>query len=134
MYYNKNFDRNKIKRFVERYGKEFTFKHFLVDEYGERKKDEEPLEIKITGVFHEVNSYITENVQDGTISRRKPQPMILVLATENFEVTHGDVVTYCNTDYEVVETLNVNNLGVAFDISLQVVDDGTGFGLRSSES
>lgn len=134
MYYNKNFDKNKIKRFIKRYGKEFTFKHFVTDKYGEIKEDEEPTEIKITGVFHEVNSYITENVQDGTISKRKPQPMILVLATENFEVTHGDVVTYCNTDYEVVETLNVNDLGVAFDISLQVVDDGTGFGLRSSES
>ena len=124
--YVKSFDVVKIKRFIARYGKPYTFQRITKDDYGE--DTEKITTINITGVFHETSSYITENAQDGSIVRQKPQPMIMTLATENFDVKIGDRVQHNNTNYEVMQVLNINSMDVAFDISLKVIDNGTGFG------
>jgi hypothetical protein len=124
--YKSSFDVQKMKRFISRYGAEFVFKRYEKNEFGEPSSEFE--EFKIFGVFHENNSYITKNVSDGTVARNKPQPQILTLVNENNVLKIGDITEYRQSKFQVTELNNVNNLSVAFDISLEVIDDGTGFG------
>lgn len=127
-YYGKisHFDRRKIERFIQTYGTEFVFERPIKNDYGEPTEEKD--EIFVVGVFHQTSGYVTKTLSDGTIKRTKPQPQILVPGELNElskRVRIGDQLEYCSKHFEVVDMVDFNNLGIACDISLELVDRGT---------
>lgn len=122
---NIHFGRELILRNINTHGQEFTF------ERDERNKYGEPTGAKTTvatvkGLFHQSRGFMTKNVSDGTVSRSKPQPQILCLADADVKlVQQGDTLEYLGQLYTVVGVDDVNNLGIACDISLELFDNGT---------
>lgn len=118
---NIEFERHKVLIFLKRYGKQFCFYRQGKNEYGEPTGNKE--EISVLGVFHEGAIYVSQNTNDGTKSRSKPQPQILILSDDNCKIKNGDNLQYGNNLYEVTELQDFNKLGIAFDISLEVIDN-----------
>lgn len=123
---NIHFEREKIKRNILMHGCEFTFTRIVADEFEEDTQKETDV-VSLNGLFHQSRGYISQSSgsDDGRIIRSKPQPMILVLLDEYSElILSGDIVTYKNTKYRVTGKNNLNNLDIAYDISLEMIDDG----------
>ena len=121
----KEVERHKIEILIIRFGEHFYFYRNELDEFNEPK--EKTTQIKIKGVFHETHSYVSNNVEDSTVYRIKPIPQILTLSDENANIKIGDYVEYNKKKYVVTGTNDYNNLGIATDISLEVIDSGSGF-------
>lgn len=119
---NTQFDLAKVRRAINTHGENFVFTHFGKTDYGE-PDPETTQQITIKGLFHQTRGYITKNISDGTLSRSKPQPQILTLSITS--ITIDDVVEYTGKDYRVIGVDNIGNLGIAFDISLELIDNGT---------
>lgn len=121
---NIHFDIAKVKRAINTHGKQFTFKHYSKNNFGEPTGEYTSISVK--GLFHQTRGYITKNVSDGTIYRSKPQPQILTLVSNDAtSLTIDDELTYNNSIYRVVGVDDVNQLGVALNISLEVFDNGS---------
>lgn len=121
---NRYFDIASVVRAIRTHGQEFTFKRYNTNDFGEPLA--EYTETTIQGLYHQTRGYITKSVSDGTISRSKPQPQILTLVDETSKsLLVGDEVEYNEKTYKVTGIDDVNNLGIAIDISLELTDDGT---------
>lgn len=121
---NIHFDISKITRAINTHGKEFVFTHFESNDYGEPSGDSS--EITIKGLFHQTRSYITKNTTDGTIARSKPQPQILTFHnSSSMSLSIKDKLEYDGKLYSVIGVDDIGNLGVADDISLELIDNGT---------
>lgn len=121
---NTHFDIAAVTRAIKTHGKEFEFKHYGKNDFGE-PNDEYTL-VTIQGLFHQTRGYITKQLSDGTIARSKPQPQILALVDDTVRtLVNGDEVEYNNQLYKVTGVNDINNLGVAVDISLEMFDDGS---------
>ena len=118
-------DRHKVIIFVRRYGKPFRFYRSKKDDYGEPSEDIKNINIK--GVFHVGSIYVTQNTNDGSKSRSKPQPQILALFEDSIGIANGDILKYRGNTFKVIELQDLNNWGIALDISLELVDSGTRF-------
>lgn len=114
------FLKNKIARQIAINGRQFTFARFGLDEYHQRLETSEVI-ATIKGVFHETTSYIKSADSDTGRMVSKPQPMILTLCDNNSRLLEKDdeVVIGSNT-YRLIAKRDVENLGVAYDISLEV--------------
>ena len=120
---NINFQIERISQNIKHHGTEFTFKSFKLDEFNEPTKDYD--EIQIKGLFHQSKSYVSSQTTNGTISRSKPKPMILTLIDEiSSSIQMNDIVKYHGNTYKVIESNDLNNLGIALDISLEMIDNG----------
>ncbi len=121
---NVYFDIAKVKRAIKTHGQQFTFKHYGKNDFGEPTG--EYTSVSFQGLFHQTRGYITKTLSDGTISRTKPQPQILALVDEfSTSLVIDDELEYNNFVYRVIGINDVNQLGVALDISLEVLDDGS---------
>lgn len=122
---NIHFGREQIARNIRTHGQTFVFVRDHQNTFGE--PDGTQTEVTtVQGLFHQTRQFITKNVSDGTISRSKPYPMILCLVNEDSgKIQHGDKFEYCNKIYTVIGVDDVNNLGIAYNISCEVFDDGT---------
>lgn len=126
------FEKAKVKNAVKRYGSEFKFKRYELNEMNERTdefiKDNEGNEIEmcLKGVYHESTSYIQRTTTDGAVTRTKKQPMILCLMSDLSDagIKVNDIVIKEKVVYEVVGITDIQNLNVVVDISLEVIDDG----------
>lgn len=121
------FMRSKIIRQVRWNGRELTFFRYKRDMYNQLT-DEIEEEIKFRGVFHEGGGYggmlnieLYEN--DGARTVSKMKPMILCMYEDGIKVDIDDEVQIGNYFYSVVEKNDVSNLGVAFEIFLEI-DNG----------
>lgn len=114
------FLKNKIARQIAMNGRQFSFARFGLDEYHQRLETAEVV-ATIEGVFHETTSYIRSTDSDTGRMSSKPQPMILTLCDEASRLLEKDdeVVIGSNT-YRLVAKRDIENLGVAYDISLEV--------------
>lgn len=121
---NRNFARELIARNISTNGEEFTFVRNGRNRHGEPDGTTTTV-VTVKGLFHQSRGYITKDVSDGTVSREKPQPRIMCLAdTDVKKVQHGDTLEYLGRKYTVTGVDNVNEYGIACDISLEVFDDG----------
>ena len=123
---NIHFEREKVKRNILMHGCQFTFSRVQKDEFEE--DDSELIGVTtISGLFHQSRGYISQStsMNDGRVIRTKPQPMILVLIDEYSDlILPDDIVTYNQIKYRVTGKNDLNNLGLAYDISLEMIDDG----------
>ncbi len=121
---NIHFGREQILRNIRTHGQTFVFMRDHKNTFQEPDGTQEEI-ASIQGLFHQTREFVTKNVSDGTVSRTKPYPMILCLVDENSEkIQHGDKFEYCNRSYMVIGVDDVNNLGIAYNISCEVFDDG----------
>lgn len=117
-----NFQKNKVSRFIQQYGETFVFKRPKLNDFGEPINDGFE-EITIKGVYHETNSYVSQTITEGTVTRTKKQPMILCFVSEAEKLKYGDALEYKQNKYNVVSALNLAQLDICCDISLEVVQD-----------
>lgn len=124
------FEKAKLSRFINQYGNSFTFKRSSLNAYKE-PTDEFEFVTKIDGVYHEASAgYVSETATDGSRYIKKFEPMILCLQTEcSSKIMPDDIVEIRQNKYRVVRMNMVGKLGYAWDISLELIDDGGNIGL-----
>lgn len=111
---------NKIKRQIEMNGRMCTFIKYKKDRFGQTSSEEEG-RVEAKGIFHTTNNYIKESDSEGARLISKPQPMILLMYDDGSKVSKDDTVTLGENLYRVVEKKDVNNFGIAYDVSLELV-------------
>ena len=115
---------HKVLREIQIHGTEYTFFRKKVDKYGEPIK-EEPEQIgKVQGLFHVSKGYITQNIQDGTKTHSKGQPMLMVAHENTGEIQTDDFFVINGNRYKVIEKNNIQEYNIITDISLGLVLDG----------
>lgn len=121
---NINFGREIISKNIKAHGKTFTFKRDHKNDFGEPDGIQATV-TSVQGLFHQTRGFVTKNTDDGTVSRTKPQSQILCLSDEKVNLIHqGDKLEYLGAEYTVTAVNDVNGLGIACDISLEVFDNG----------
>lgn len=122
---NTSFDIAKVRRAIKTHGKVFIFTRQALNKFNEPTEESENLE-SIHGLFHQTRSWIEQKTSEGTIKRSKPQPQILTLVDEAVKsLKIGDKLEYCGNTYKVSGIDNINNLDIAYDISLEMIDNGS---------
>lgn len=120
-----NFELHRVRKEIEIHGDSFTFWRNKTDEYGEKAKGEREKITVIQGLFHISKGYVTENIQEGTHTHSKGQPMLLVvMSEEENKIKNGDFVYMGETEYKVIEKNNIQNYDIVADISLEVALNG----------
>lgn len=116
---NTSFERHKLNQFIQSQGKTYTFVAYGKNQFGE--PDEVEYSVNISGVYHETQGYVTSSASDGSNVKTKPDSLIMCLFEDSIELSVGMVVTIGDKDYKIIDLRDVNNLGVACDISLEVI-------------
>jgi hypothetical protein len=111
---------NKLKRQLKTNGVEYEFIGVKENAYHELVESE--VKIKIKGIYHESNSYESEVISTGSVTHSKPQPMILCLLEDAIEINVGYKVEYGTKKFEVISKNDIQDYGVACDISLKEVE------------
>lgn len=121
------FLKSKVIRQVRWNGRDLVFVRYARNSYNELTS-EVAEEIKVRGMFHEGGGYggmlnieLYEN--DGARTVSKMKPMVLCMYDEGLKLDIDDEVQIGNSRYKVVEKNDVSNLGVAFEVSLEI-DNG----------
>lgn len=120
---NKAFQIRKVERLISDSGEQFTFYRKKKNKYGEFI-DEDLEVITISGIFHQVNSYVTKGTQSFGSIRSKPQPMVLCKIEEANKIEKEDILEYAGKKYSVVDKTDLLEMNICVDISLEVIQDG----------
>lgn len=122
-----NFLRNKIVRQIKWNGQEFVFIRYARDEYGQ-VTDEQEETFKFTGLFHEGGGYggmlqVELFERDGGRTVTKLKPMILCLYEDGKDLMIDDVVKIGDNYHKLVQKVDVKNLNIAYEMTLELVDE-----------
>lgn len=124
--HQKNAQINKVKRWIRTAGKQFEFKRPVLNEFNEPNGSETVT--KIDGIFHETSSHVSRNSTEGTVTRSRSSPMILLLYEDAKNIHIDDYVLYNRKQYRVSEVKNIAEGDFAVDVSLEeVLGDGKRF-------
>lgn len=120
------FEAAKIKRFVQRYGKPYDIKTPYLNAFKEPTGLFSTL-CTIKGVYHEASyNHLHATESGGGEYVKEITPMILCLKDEYSElIKMDDKVEVNGKSMIVTKVKDLNNSGFAFDISLELVDDGS---------
>lgn len=122
------FLKSKINRLIKWNGQDFVFTRKMKNQYHEIV-DDTNFEIHIRGVFHDGGGYggmlnLELYTREGSREYDKSKPMILCLVDDDSsQIVIDDEVTIGRTPYTVVDKVDVKNLGIAYEISLEQVLD-----------
>lgn len=115
------FLRNKILRQIKYNGSIFEFKKYALDSYGQ-KTDTVGETIVIEGIFHETISQVKAlSETEGARVVSVPNSYILCLYEDANDIFLDDEVEINDEVYKVLNKVNVGNLNVAYDISLELI-------------
>ncbi len=119
------FEAAKIRRFVSRYKKPYTFKRSALNAYKEPTWSFESV-CTIDGVYHEASyTHLTSIESNGGRYVKEITPMILCLKNAEADlIKEDDAVTVNGKDMIVTKVKDINNSGFAYDISLRYIDHG----------
>ncbi len=119
------FEAAKIKRFVQRYGKPYDVKTPYLNTFGEPTGLFSDL-CTIKGVYHEATyKYIKETISDAGDHAGNVESMILCLKnSESDKIKSDDVINVNGRNMKVTRIKDINNSGFAYDISLELIDNG----------
>ena len=116
---NTSFERHKLIRFIRSQGRTYTFTSQGTNPFGEPTGQGKTIEV--LGVYHETQGYVTNSATDGSNIKSKPDSLIMCLVEDTVELVREMTVTISGKEYKIVDLRDVNNLGVACDISLELV-------------
>jgi hypothetical protein len=117
------FLRNKIKHQIALNGYGIVFIRYALDNY-KQVSDEIELSYSIYGLYHTTDSYNKRTGTEDATRHAKQQPRILCLIDDAEQIKLNDVTFINGVKYYVVGKEDINNFGVACDISLEAVQDG----------
>lgn len=114
---------HKVEREIKIHGESYTVKREKLDERNESTGTFE--EIKdIKAIFHVVKSYMSKRVSDGTTTRTKGQPMLLMTYEGVSGIQNGDIVIINDQQYCIVDMNNIQEYNIVVDASLELVLNG----------
>lgn len=111
---------HKVKRMIDTLGVMYQFNRDVLNKYKESTSEQE-LIAELKGVLHSTASYVTKTATDGSTITAKQSPQILTNDPKAKLLHIDDKVIIDNCTYKVTGVLDINMLGLAFDISLEVV-------------
>lgn len=114
------FQPHKVKRMIDTLGVMYQFNRDRLSKYKESTGEQE-LIAELKGVLHSTASYVTKTATDGSTITAKQSPQILTNDPKAKLLHVDDKVIIDNCTYKVTGVLDINMLGLAFDISLEVV-------------
>lgn len=114
------FQPHKVKRIIDTLGVVYQFNRDMLSKYKEPTGKQE-LVAELKGVMHSTASYATKTTTDGSTITAKQSPQILTNDPKAKLLHIDDKVIIDNCTYKVTGVLDINMLGLAFDISLEVV-------------
>lgn len=114
------FQPHKVKRMIDTLGVIYQFNRDVLNKYKESTGKQE-LIAELKGVLHSTASYVTKTATDGSTVTAKQSPQILTNDPKAKLLHIDDKVIIDNCTYKVTGVLDINMLGLAFDISLEVV-------------
>lgn len=120
---NKCIELYKVQREIKMHGSDFTVKRNKIDEYKEPTGEKETI-TTFRGLFHITKTFQTRNISDGTVTRTKGQPMVLVDYSDVGEIHNGDTIEYNGLEYTVADVNNVEQMNIIADISMELIIDG----------
>lgn len=113
------FLKSKIARQIRSNGLRYCFIRYKVDNFNQLS-DEVGKTFFVSGLFHTTNSYVKSDDSEGARIVSKQQPRMLVLVEDGRMLEKDDVVVINGNKYKVVEKSDINNFGIAFDVSLEM--------------
>lgn len=125
---SETFLRERVKRRILWDGRDFKFTRYAVNEYHEKTNEVEK-EYTIKGIYHDGGGYggmlnIELVEREGSRDLMKTKPMILCLCDDvSKDVQMDDRVFIGDDEYFVVERTNLTNYNIAYEISLERVQD-----------
>lgn len=114
------FQPHKVKRMIDTLGVMYQFNRDRLNKYKESTGEQE-LIAELKGAIHSTASYVTKTATDGSTITAKQSPQILTNDPKAKLLHIDDKVIIDNCTYKVTGVLDINMLGLAFDISLEVV-------------
>lgn len=114
------FQPHKVKRMIDTLGVMYQFNRDKINKYKE-STGEQDLIAELKGVLHSTASYVTKTATDGSTITAKQSPQILTNDPKAKLLHIDDKVIIDNCTYKVTGVLDINMLGLAFDISLEVI-------------
>ena len=119
------FLRNKLRRHIEWNGQPLTFYRYGKNQYEEIDENVIEKQFDIKGLFHEGGGYggmlnIELFERDGARTTSKMKPMVLCSYEDGKDIEMDDWVVIAENKYNVVEKVNVKNLNIAYEISLEI--------------
>lgn len=114
------FQPHKVKRMIDTLGVMYQFNRDRLNKYKEPTGEQE-LIAELKGVLHSTASYVTKTATDGSTIIAKQSPQILTNDPKAKLLHIDDKVIIDNCTYKVTGVLDINMLGLAFDISLEVI-------------
>ena len=120
------FLKSRINRLIQWNGQEFVFTRKQKNQYHEIVDDTE-ITIQIKGVFHDGGGYggmlnLELYTREGSREYDKSKPMILCMVDDNSsQIIIDDEIQIRNVKYTVVDKVDLKNLGIAYEISLEQV-------------
>lgn len=114
------FQPHKVKRMIDTLGVMYQFNRDVLSKYKESTGEQE-LIAELKGVLHSTASYVTKTATDGSTVTAKQSPQILTNDAKAKLLHIDDKVIIDNCTYKVTGVLDINMLGLAFDISLEVI-------------
>lgn len=124
--HQKNAQISKVQRLIRTAGEWFEFQRPTLDQFNEPNGSETVA--KVAGLFHETSSHVSRDSTEGTVTRSKSSPMILLLYKDAGSIHIDDFILYHEKQYRVSEMKNIAEGNFAVDISLEeVLDDGKRF-------
>lgn len=114
------FQPHKVKRMIDTLGVMYQFNRDRLNKYKEPTGEQE-LIAELKGVLHSTASYVTKTATDGSTITAKQSPQILTNDPKAKLLHIDDKVIIDNCTYKVTGVLDINTLGLAFDISLEVI-------------
>lgn len=117
---NTQIQRAKLKRLIDLNGEEYIFYRDGKNELGE-PNDSASVVATLKGLWHESQGYVSLTSGDAATVRSKPQSQILTLYDPGVSILQKDYIMVGKTRYNVTGTHDPTNLGIALDISLEVV-------------
>lgn len=114
------FQPHKVKRMIDTLGVMYQFNRDVLNKYKESTGKQE-LIAELKGVLHSTASYVTKTATDGSTITAKQSPQILTNDPKAKLLHIDDKVIIDNCTYKVTDVLDINMLGLAFDISLEVI-------------
>lgn len=116
---NSDFEKHKLQRFIKTHGREWVFTKRGKNDFGEPTGDQ--VSVTVSGVYHETQGYVTQDADTGATIKTKPSSFIMCLVEEAEGVTPGMETTVGGKAYRVVDLRDVENFGVVYDISIELV-------------
>lgn len=114
-----SFQLSKIRTLLSTMGRTFVFSRPDKNKYGEptgHTKD-----ISVTGVFHENAEFLTLSNADSGKTLNRKQPMIMCLTKASSQLEQGDVVTLNQKTYKISGFDDLNQMGIAVNVCLEII-------------